>query len=98
MARKVTGRQCCIEQAAIGRAWDFDTGRLDSQLERSHDTTRSRDWVLLLEQVKRDVYDHVLLPSHHAALAQFDKDVDGLEVVLLRGGLRMTQKLEYTPA
>lgn len=34
--------------------------------------------ISLLEQVKRNVHDHVFLAANHTAPAQFDQDVQGL--------------------
>src|SRR5271166_6881031 len=46
----------------------------------------------LLENVERDVDDHVLLPAHHAAAAEFGENVAGVHAIELRGVLGVAQE------
>lgn len=45
-----------------------------------------------LEQIQRDVDDHVFLPANHAAPAQFDQNVQGFEAVFGGGDFGMAQE------
>src|SRR5271166_2492431 len=46
----------------------------------------------LLENVERDVDDHVLLPAHHAAAAEFGENVARVHAIELRGVLGVAQE------
>src|SRR5208282_2358672 len=46
----------------------------------------------LLENVERDVDDHVLLPANHAAAAEFGENVARVHAIELRGVLGVAQE------
>jgi hypothetical protein len=46
----------------------------------------------LLEQIQRDIDDHILLATDHLALAEFDEDVDRLQVLPFRRHFSVTQE------
>ena len=50
-----------------------------------------------LEQIKRDIDDHVFLATDHAAPAQLDQNVDRLEAILLGGLLGVAQETRIDP-
>ena len=59
---------------------------------RGHNNASYELLTLLLEQVQRNVNNHVFLATHHPAFAQFNENIHRLQAVLLRRHFGMAQE------
>src|SRR5690554_576272 len=59
---------------------------------RGHNNASYELLALVLQKIQRHVHNHVFLATHHAAFAQFNQNIHGLQAVFLRRHFRMTQE------